>query len=80
MNNTFCLEQISRTSNLAANLMFRQKKLGVMAQFMELKPFNLTLKQSETAKSLGMSSSTLQRYRFDIKLLSPFKNPSNSNR
>ena len=36
---------------------------------MEPKSTNPTLKQSEISKQLGMSSSTLQRYRHDINML-----------
>ena len=51
-----------------------------MAQFMEHKSINPTLKQSEIAKKLGMSSSTLQQYRSGINMLSPYSIPSNSNK
>ena len=33
MNNTFSLQQIQRTSNLDANLISRQYKLNLMADF-----------------------------------------------
>ena len=39
---------------------------------------NLTFKQSEISEKLGMSSSTLQRYRNDIKMLSPYRISANS--
>ena len=35
MNNTFSLQQRSRTSNLDATLMSRQYKLNLMAEFFE---------------------------------------------
>ena len=39
------------------------------------------LKQSEIANQLGYSSSTLQRYRNDIKMLSPYRiQPNNTNK
>ena len=39
------------------------------------------MKQSETANELGLSSSTLQRYRNDINMLSPYRiNPNNTNK
>ena len=37
MNNTFSLQQIQKTSNLDANLVSRQYKLNLMADFMKLK-------------------------------------------
>ena len=81
MINTFSLQQISRTSNLDANLISRQYKLNLMADFMRIKYENPKIKQSEIANQLGKSSSTLQRYRNDISLLSPYRiNPHNTNK
>ena len=49
-----------------------------MADFMRVKYENPRMKQSEIANQLGMSSSTLQRYRNDINMLSPYRiNPNN---
>ena len=36
MNNTFSLQQVSRTSNVDANLTSRQNKLNIMADFMRM--------------------------------------------
>ena len=44
-----------------------------MADFMRVKYENPKMKQSERANQLGMSSSTLQRYRNDINMLSPYR-------
>ena len=78
MNNSFSLQQIQKTSNLDANLISRQYKLNLMADFMKVKYENPRMKQSEIAEQLGMSSSTLQRYRNDINLLSPYRiSPNN---
>ena len=38
-----------------------------MATFMEIKPVNATIRQDRKANDLGSSSSTLQRFRHDIK-------------
>ena len=73
MNNSFSLQQIQKTSNLDANLISRQYKLNLMADFMKIKYENPKMKQSEIANQLGMSSSTLQRYRNDINMLSPYR-------
>ena len=79
MNNSFSLQQIHKTSNLDANLISRQYKLNLMADFMKVKYENPRMKQSEIANQLGMSSSTLQRYRNDINMLSPYRiNPNNT--
>ena len=79
MNNSFSLQQIQKTSNLDANLISRQYKLNLMADFMKLKYENPRMRQSEIANQLGMSSSTLQRYRNDINMLSPYRiSPNNT--
>ena len=81
MNNSFSLQQIQKTSNLDANLISRQYKLNLMADFMKVKYENPRMKQSEIAEQLGMSSSTLQRYRNDINMLSPYRiSPNNVKR
>ena len=78
MNNSFSLQQIQKTSNLDANLISRQYKLNLMADFMKVKYENPRMKQSEIANQLGMSSSTIKRYRNDINMLSPYRiNPNN---
>ena len=78
MNNSFSLQQIQRTSNHDANLISRQYKLNLMADFMQLKYENPRMRQSEIANQLGMSSSTLQRYRNDINMLSPYRIRANN--
>ena len=60
MNNSFSLHQIQKTSNFDANLISRQNKLNLMADFMRTKYENPKMRQSEIAKQLGLSS-TLQR-------------------
>ena len=78
MNNSFSLQQIQKTSNLDANLISRQYKLNLMADFMRVKYENPKMKQCEIANQLGMSSSTVQRYRNDINMLSPYRiSPNN---
>ena len=81
MNNSFSLQQIQKTRNLDANLISRQYKLILLADFMKVKYENPKMKQSEIANHLGLSSSTLQRYRNDINILSPYRiNPNNTNK
>ena len=49
-----------------------------MNDFMHIKYQNPQMKQSEIANTLNMSSSTLQRYRNDINMFSPYKiSPNN---
>ena len=79
MNNSFSLQQIQKTSNLDANLISRQYKLNLMAVFLRVKYENPRMRQCEIANQLGMSSSTVQRYRNDINMLSPYRiNPNNT--
>ena len=81
MNNSFPLQQISRTGNLDSILISRQYKLHLMADFMRVKYENPKMKQSEIANQLGYSTSTLQRYRNDINMLSPYRiHPNNTNK
>ena len=48
---------------------------------MRIKYENPKLKQSEIANQLGYSSSTLQRYRNEINMVSPYRiQPNNSNK
>ena len=77
MNNSFSLQRISKTGNLAFNLIFREYKVNLMADFMQIKGENPNLKQFEIANHLGYSSSTLQRYSNDINMLSPYRIQSN---
>ena len=60
MNNSFSLQQIKKPSNLDANLISRQYKLNLMADFMRLKYENPKMKQSVIANQLSLSSSTIQ--------------------
>ena len=45
---------------------------------MEIKSINQKLKQSEEARETKISSSTLQRYRRELNMLSPYKIPPSS--
>ena len=81
MNNNFTLQQIQKTSNLDANLISRQYKLNLMADFMRVKYENPGMKQSQIANQIGLSTSTPQRYRADINMLSPYRiQPNNTNK
>ena len=77
MNNSFSFQQISRTGNLDSNLTSRQYKLNLMTDFTRIKYENTKMKQSEIAKHVGYPFSTLQRYRNDINMLSPYRIESN---
>ena len=53
LTNNFTLQQISRTRNLDSNLLSRQYKLNLMADFMRLEYEIQKLRQSEIANQLG---------------------------
>ena len=81
MINNFSLQQLQKASNLDANLLYRQYKLNLMADFLWLKYENPKTKQSEIANQLSLPCSTIQRYRNDKNMLSPYRvNPNNSNK
>ena len=81
MIKSFSLQQISRTGNLDPNLISRQYKLDVMSKFMCIEFENPKMKQSEIANQLGYSTSTLQKHRSDISMLSPYRiYPNNTNK
>ena len=69
MNNSFTLQQISKTGNLDSNLISQQYILNLKAKFMQIKFENPKMKQSEIPDQLSYSSSTLQHYRNDKNLL-----------
>ena len=79
MNTTFSLEQIAKTGDLNADLIMRLYKMDKVAKFIEFKSINPKLKQSERAKELSISTSTLQRYRRKINRHSPCRILQSSN-
>ena len=81
MNNTPSLNEIIKTANMNPNLLTRHYKLNLMNDFVYIKYQNPKMKQSEIANQLNLSSSTLQRYRNDINVLSPYRiQPNNINK
>ena len=79
MNNIPSLNEINKTAHMDPNLLTRHYKLKLMNDFMYIKYQNPKMKQSEIANNLNMSPSTLQRYRNDINMLSPYRiNPNNT--
>ena len=49
-----------------------------MSKFLQIEFENPRMKKSEIADHIGYSSSTLQRYRNDINMLSPYRSYSNN--
>ena len=76
--NTPSLAEINKTANMDPNLLTRHYKLKLMNDFMNIRYQNPKMKQSEIANQLNMSTSTIQRHRNDINMLSPYRiNPNN---
>ena len=76
--NTPSSAEINRTANVDPNLVTRHYKLKLMNDFMNIKYQNPKMKQSEIANQLNMSTSTIQRQRNDVNMLSPYRiNPNN---
>ena len=76
--NTPSLAEINKTANMDPNLLTRHYKLKLMNDFLNVKYQNPKMKQSEIANQLNMSTSTIQRQRTDINMLSPYRiNPNN---
>ena len=78
MNNIPSLNEINKTANMDPKLLTRHYKLKLMNGFMHIKYQNPKMKQSEITDNLNISSSTLQRYRNDINMLSPYRNSPNN--
>ena len=79
MNNIPSLNEINKNSAMDPNMLTKYYKLKIMNDFMYMKYQNPKLKQSELANNLNMSSSTIQRYRSDINMQSPYRiNPNNN--
>ena len=73
MNNTYSLDQVQKPGGLKAELLMRKYNLDKLAKFMEIKSNNPRLNQSEIANMLELSSSTIQRYRKETNMLSPYR-------
>ena len=81
MNNTPSLNEINKTAKMNPYLLTRHYKLKLMNDSMYTKYQNPKMKQSEIANQLNLSSSTLQRYRNDINMVSPYRiQPNNTNK
>ena len=78
MNNNPSLNEINKTANMDPNLLTRHYKLKIMNDFMHIKYQNPKLRQSEIASQIGLSTSTLQRCRSDINMLSPYRIQTNN--
>ena len=78
MNNTPSLNEKNKTANMNPNLLTRHYKLKLMDDFLHIKYQNPKTKQSEISNQIGLSSSTVQRYRNDINVFSLYRVQSNN--
>ena len=78
MNNTPSLNEINKNSNMDPSMLTKYYKLKLMNDFLHIKYQNPKMTQSEISSQLNMSPSTIQRYRSDINMISPYRiNPNN---
>ena len=78
MNNTPSLNEINKNSSMNPNMLTKYYKLKLMNDFMNIKYQNPKMTQSEISSQLNMSPSTIQIYRNDINMFSPYRiNPNN---
>ena len=78
MNNTPSLNEINKNSTMDPNMLTKYYKLKIMNDFMNIKYQNPKMTQSGISSQLNMSPSTIQRYRNDIDMISPYRiNPNN---
>ena len=78
MNNTPSLNEINKNSTMNPNMLTKYYKLKLMNDFMNIKYQNPKMTQSEISSQINMSSSTIQRYRNDINMISPYRINSNN--
>ena len=78
MNKIPSLNEINKKSTMNPNMLTKYYKLKLMNDFMNIKYQNLKMTKSEKSSQLNMSPSTIQRYRNDISMFSPYRiNPNN---
>ena len=78
MNNTPSLNEINKNSTMDPNMLTKYYKLKLMNDFLHIKYQNPKMTQSEISSQINMSPSTIQRYRNDINMISPYRiNPNN---
>ena len=78
MNNTPSLNEINKNSTMDPDMLTKYYKLELMNDFMNIKYQNPKMTQSQISSQLNMSPSTIQRYRNDINMISPYRNNPNN--
>ena len=78
MNNIPSLNEVNKNSTMNPNMLTKYYKLKLMNDFLHIKYLNPRMTQSEISSQLNMSPSTIQRYKNDINMISPYRiNPNN---
>ena len=78
MNNTPSLNEVNKNSTMNPNMLTKYYKLKIMNDFMNIKYQNPKMTQSEISSQLNMTPSTIQIYRNDINMISPYRNTPNN--
>ena len=73
MNSTPSLNEINKISTMDPNMLTKYYILKLMNDFMNIKYQNPKMTKPEISSHLNMSSSTIQRYRNDINMFSPYR-------
>ena len=71
-NNTFTIDQLTKSETLDLNSMKRLYKLNLMCKLMEMKSHEPILTQKQIYNQLGFSDSTNKRYIDYIHMKSPY--------
>ena len=69
----FSLKDIKETGDMDANLITRNRNLELMNQFENIRIENPHLTQPQICKMMNISVSTIERYRKDLDMRSPFR-------
>ena len=78
MNNTPSVNEINENSTMDPNMLTKNYKLKLLNDFLHIKYQNPKMTPSEISSQLNMSPSTIQRYRNEINMLSPYRiSPNN---
>jgi len=67
------LLKLKELENFDTNLITKFKRISIASKFADLKEQYPNMKQNELCKSIGTSSSSMQRIRKDLNMNSPFK-------
>ena len=73
MNKRFSYDNLIKSRSIESSDIIRTFKLDRCCDFMEEKYNNPRLTQKEICNQLGVTDRTIRRYRYDIKMDSPYR-------